>query len=174
MIVRAATAADAGAIAAITNQIIRDTLITFTTAEKTSAQVRDEIAEKGPYVQVAEEAGQILGYISLGGFRTGPGYTRTCEHAIYLAETARGRGAGRALIAAIEAVARADGIHVLVAGISAVNAGGLAFHAAMGFVEVGRMPEVGHKAGQWLDLVLMQKILSPKGVGPADSPVKAG
>ncbi|AFO88035.1 N-acetyltransferase [Phaeobacter inhibens] len=174
MIVRAATAADAEAIAAITNQIIRDTLITFTTAEKTSAQVRDEIAEKGPYVQVAEEAGQILGYISLGGFRTGPGYARSCEHAIYLAETARGRGAGRALIAAIEAVARADGIHVLVAGISAVNAGGLAFHAAMGFVEVGRMPEVGHKAGQWLDLVLMQKILSPKGVGPADSPVKAG
>ncbi|MFV1591387.1 GNAT family N-acetyltransferase [Phaeobacter sp. JH20_36] len=174
MIVRAATAADAEAIAAITNQIIRDTLITFTTAEKTGAQVSDEIAEKGAYVQVAEEAGQILGYISLGGFRSGPGYARTAEHAIYLTEAARGRGTGRALIAAIEEVARRDGIHVLVAGISALNAGGLGFHAAMGFVEVGRMPEVGYKWGQWLDLVLMQKILSPKGVGPADSPAKAG
>ncbi|ATF17822.1 GNAT family N-acetyltransferase [Phaeobacter gallaeciensis] len=174
MIIRPAKETDALAIAEITNQIIRDTLITFTTDEKTPAEVAADITAKGPHMQVAEEAGEILGYISLGGFRTGPGYARTCEHAIYLAETARGRGAGRALMAAIEEVARADGIHVLVAGISAANPGGLAFHAAMGFAEVGRMPQVGYKWGQWLDLVLMQKILSPKGVGAADSPAKAG
>ncbi|WP_405110711.1 N-acetyltransferase family protein [Phaeobacter sp. BS52] len=172
MNVRQARPADASAIAAITNQIIRDTLITFTTDEKTAAEVAAEITAKGPHMQVAEEAGEILGYISLGTFRSGPGYARTCEHAIYLAETSRGRGAGRALMAGIEAVARADGIHVLVAGISAANPGGLAFHAAMGFAEVGRMPEVGYKRGQWLDLVLMQKILSPKEVGAADSPAK--
>ncbi|MDE4131950.1 GNAT family N-acetyltransferase [Phaeobacter sp. QD34_3] len=174
MIVRQATAADAGGIAQITNQIIRDTLITFTTAEKPADQIASEIAQKGARFQVAEEAGTLLGYVSLGAFRAGPGYARTCEHTIYLAETARGRGAGRALIAAIEDVARAEGIHVLVAGISAVNTGGLAFHAAMGFDEVGRLPQVGRKAGRWLDLVLMQKILTVEADAAPDSAAQTG
>jgi phosphinothricin acetyltransferase len=62
-------------------------------------------------------------------------------------------------MARLEDVARADDIRVLVAGVSGANAGAVAFHAAIGFREVGRMPKVGRKWGQWLDLVLMQKDL---------------
>lgn len=39
MILRPATAGDAAAICAITNAVIRDTLITFTTSEKTQTAV---------------------------------------------------------------------------------------------------------------------------------------
>jgi phosphinothricin acetyltransferase len=33
----------------------------------------------------------------------------------------------------------------------------------MGFATVGHVPAVGWKFGRWIDLVLMQKMLSPPG-----------
>jgi phosphinothricin acetyltransferase len=59
----------------------------------------------------------------------------------------------------LEAHAKASGSHVIVAGISSANPRSITFHARRGFVEVGRMPEVGRKWDQWLDLILMQKRL---------------
>ena len=44
--IRAATAADCAAIADIWNPVIRDTLVTFTTAEKTEAGLAATLAEK--------------------------------------------------------------------------------------------------------------------------------
>lgn len=159
MILRRARAADATAICAISNPIIRDTLITFTTEQKTPEGVAAEIAARGPAYLVGEIEGQVLGFASYGAFRAGPGYARSAEHSVQLAPQARGRGMGRALMARLADVAAENGVHVLVAGISGANPDGIAFHAALGFAKVGRLPEVGYKAGRWLDLVLMQKIL---------------
>lgn len=52
------------------------------------------------------------------------------------------------------------GKHVIVGGIESGNTVSLALHRREGFVETGRMPEVGRKFGRWLDLVFVQKILS--------------
>ncbi|MES0824646.1 GNAT family N-acetyltransferase [Ruegeria sp. SCP11] len=160
MIVRRAELGDAAAIAAITNAIIRDTLVTFTTDERTVQSIAADIETRGPGFLVAESDGQVQGFATYGPFRTGPGYAHCREHTIQLASEARGQGTGRALMAALEGAARADGVHVLVAGISSANPDAIAFHAALGFVQVGHMPEVGFKWGKRLDLVLMQKILS--------------
>lgn len=159
MKLRQARPEDAAAICAIANPIIRDTAITFTTLEKTPEGVAAEISARGPAYVVGEVAGQVLGFATYTQFRGGPGYAHSMEHTILLAPEARGRGMGRALIGRLATVAEENGVHVLVGGVSAVNTAGIAFHAAVGFEEVGRMPEVGYKAGQWLDLVLMQKIL---------------
>lgn len=159
MILRRAQLADAAAICAIHNPIIRETDITFTTRERTPDEVAAQIAERGAAFQVALIDRQVAGFATYGAFRKGPGYAATREHSVLLADSARRRGVGRALMQRLEQVALGENVHVLVAGISADNPAAIAFHLSIGFDEVGRMPEVGRKGGQWRDLVLMQKVL---------------
>jgi phosphinothricin acetyltransferase len=159
--IRPATAADAAAIMAIWNAAIRETLVTFNPVEKTEAEVAAVLAARtGPAgaTFVADE-GVVLGFASYFQFRGGEGYARTMEHTVLLAPEGRGRGLGRALMAAVEEDARAKGKHSLFAGVSSANPEGRAFHAALGFEEVAVLPEVGWKWGRWLDLHLMQKRL---------------
>lgn len=159
--IRPAGDADAATIAAIWNPIIRDTVVTFTSVEKTEADVRAVLAARRaahhPFL-VAEEGGMILGFASYFPFRAGPGYARTMEHSINLAPQARGRGLGRSLMAALEHEARARGIHALVGAVSAENAGSVRFHERLGFTETGRLRAVGWKFNRFHDLVLMQKL----------------
>ncbi len=163
MIVRQARIGDAAEVCAITNALIRDTTITFTTRERSEAGIAADIALRWTAFQVAMQDGHVAGFATFGPFRQGPGYAHTRELSIQLAPRARGQGLGRALIERLEQVAIDQGVRVLVAGISGANRQAQAFHAACGFAETGRMPRVGFKAGQWLDLVLMQKAL-PAGV----------
>lgn len=159
MRIRLAQPDDAKAICAISNALIRDSLITFTTVLRSEAATRAAIGAADGAFLVAEEDGSVVGFASFGPFRGGPGYAHTQEHSIQLAPEARGRGVGKNLMVHLEAIALEHDVHVLIAGISSANPAGVAFHKALGFSEVGRLPEVGRKFGQWLDLILMQKIL---------------
>lgn len=161
--IRPARPEDATQILTFWNPLIRDTLVTFNPVEKTEAELREMIVAKplaGHAFLVAEEDGQILGFASYGQFRAGPGYARAMEHTIILAPAAHGLGIGRALMTAIEDDARAKGYHTMVAGVSGGNPQGRAFHAAIGYAEVGVIPESGWKFGRYWDLVLMQKVLA--------------
>ena len=55
--------------------------------------------------------------------------------------------------------ASVQGKHTMWGAVSAENTDGIAFHAACGFTEHGRLPQVGYKFGRWLDLVLMGRRL---------------
>lgn len=161
MKIRPAKASDAEAIADLWNAMIRDTLATFTTEEKTHQAVQEMIAARAGAFWVAE-ADAVLAFVTYGPFRSGPGYAATVEHTIILAPAARGHGLGRQLMQTALNAAGDAGHHVMVAGISSANPDAIAFHAALGFVQTAQMPQVGRKAGQWLDLVFMQKMLSPR------------
>ncbi len=162
MMIRPARQGDVPRLMAFWNPQIRETAMTFTTIEKTEVMLAAEIAacaEEGRAFLVAETGGDVIGVATWFPFRKGPGYAHSAEHTIVLAPEAQGRGAGRALMAALEEHVREQGVHVLVAGVTGENTRAIAFHEALGFAEVGRMAEVGRKFGRWMDLVLLQKIL---------------
>ncbi len=158
-----ATRDDCDAIAALWNPIINDTTITFNSQPKTVEMLRELLEAKTrddqPFL-LARDGDALAGFATYGRFRGGNGYDRTVEHTIMLGAHARGRGLGRVLLTAIEDHARTRAIHTMVAGLSADNGAAIAFHAAMGYVESGRMAQVARKFGHWQDLVLMQKTLN--------------
>lgn len=162
MIIRDAVAADTPAIAEIWNHNIRHTANTFTTTEKTpEGLVRDIESRKveGKGFLAADDCGEVIGFATYFQFRGGPGYAFTAEHSVMVAKAAMGRGAGRALMEALEEHARVAGMHSLIAGVAGENAAGEAFHAALGYRTIAVLPEVGRKFGRWMDLILMQKLL---------------
>jgi phosphinothricin acetyltransferase len=161
--IRAALKADAPAIAALWNGMIRDTLFTFTNSEKSPADIVDTIKARPDAFWIAEMDGHLAGFMTFGSFRAGPGYAHTVEHSVVVADVVQGRGVAAALMARGEEAAAALGHHSMVAGISGANPRAVRFHERLGYAHVGRMPQVGRKEGQWLDLILMQKILQGSG-----------
>lgn len=159
---RDATESDLGGILAIYNHaVLNSTAIwndTPTDLANRFAWLRDR-RSKGYPIVVAEEAGEVLGYASFGDFRPFEGFRISVEHSVYVAEAVRGRGLGRRLVEALFEPARALGKKVMIGGITGGNAASLALHARLGFVETARMPGIGLKFGQRLDLVFMQKEL---------------
>ena len=162
MILRPAGAADHPAILALWNPLIRETTITFSSEEKTPAALAAMIDGRralGQEFFLASEGAELLGFATYAQFRGGDGYANAMEHTVILGQAARGRGVGRALMSRLEDHARAGGAHTLFAGVSAENPAAVAFHAALGFRTLVRIPEAGRKFGRWLDLLLMMKFL---------------
>lgn len=161
MIVEAG-ARHARGIAAIWNPVIRETAITFNAQEKEENDLVRLIvgrADAGHGFFVAEEEGEVVGFATYSQFRAGVGYARAMEHTVILGPEARGRGLGRALMSAVEDHARVRDVHSMIAGVSSENEPGIAFHTAIGYAEVARIPQVGWKFDRWMDLVLLQKFL---------------
>jgi len=160
--IRPATEADLPAILAIYNDAVVNTAAIWNDdivdLDNRIAWFRTRTGQGFP-VLVAVEGDCVLGYASYGDFRAFQGYRLTVENSIYVAGDARGKGAGSALLAALVDAARAQGKHMMVAGIEAGNDVSLRLHAKQGFIETARMPELGFKFGRYLDLVFLQKTL---------------
>lgn len=158
--IRAAVPADAPAICELWNWMISDTLSTFTTILKTPDDLKTLIEDRAGSTFVAEGNGTLQGFVTFGPFRSGPGYAATVEHSVIVHPSVHGRGVGRALMRMAVMAATEQSKHVMVGAISGANPQAVAFHEALGFERVGHLPQVGRKRGQWLDLILMQKMLS--------------
>jgi L-amino acid N-acyltransferase YncA len=165
VIIRDALTGDVATITALYNATIPTSTTAWTETVQSNVERQEWLEHQqsdGFPVLVAEVEGHVIGFAAYEHFRGAgkwPGYRFTVEHSIHVAEAHWGGGVGRALIENLVDRAFAAGLHVMVAAIDGANTGSIEFHRRLGFVEVARMPETGHKFGRWLDLVLMQRIL---------------
>ena len=156
-----ASAEDIPAITAILNHAAAHTTATWHEYPKTEREMAEWFAARRREYAVlaARDASGFLGYGSYGPFRIPSGYRFSAEHSIYVREDARGRGIGKALLAALIDRARAHGLHALIGGVDSQNSLSIALHKTFGFEETGRLPEIGRKFDRWLTLVFLQKRL---------------
>jgi phosphinothricin acetyltransferase len=158
---RLATAADAGAIAAIYNEGIADRVATFETEPRTEAEVARQLTEKAdrfPTV-IVERDGRVVAWAGASAYRSRPAYAGVAEHSVYVARAVRGTGAGRA---ALEALCRAyaeRGFWKIVSRIFPENTASLRLHEQCGFRVVGVYHRHGRLDGQWRDCVIVERLL---------------
>lgn len=157
--IRPAADADLDAILQIHNAAIRESLAIWTDIEVDRADRERWLAEHradGHPVIVAEVEGVVAGYAAYGRWREKAGYRFTVENSVYVAEAYQRRGIARALMIELIALARAAGIHVMIAGIEAGNTASIALHEQLGFEAPLVVREVGTKFDRWLDLAFLR------------------
>ncbi|HEY1292628.1 MAG TPA: arsinothricin resistance N-acetyltransferase ArsN1 family A [Chloroflexota bacterium] len=162
MTVRDASADDAEAIARIYNQGIEDRVATLETAMRTGDERREWLAsrsERHPVLVAARGNGQVLGWASLNQFNPRPAYDHVADLSVYVAREARGSGVGTLLLTALEERARRIGFHKLVLAAFPTNSAGMRLYAQRGFQAVGTYHEQGLLDGDWVDVIVMEKIL---------------
>ena len=106
---------------------------------------------------VARDADLVLGWAALSRVSDRCVYGGVAEVSVYVAEIARGKGIGRALLVELIAESENSGIWTLQAGILAENKASIAVHRRSGFREVGRREKLGKLNGEWRDVVLMER-----------------
>ena len=161
VLVRDAVEADNGAIAAIWNhEVATGTATTDTAPRDADAQRAWLAAHGGPHpVVVAVAAGGVVGYGSRSPYRPKPAFAHTVEDSVYVDRRHRGHGVGAAVLARLLALAAEHGHRSVLARVTAGNAASLALHERHGFGVIGVEHEVAFKHGQWLDVVVMQRML---------------
>lgn len=161
--VRLARPDDAEATRQIYNLSVTTSTVTFDLVPRTlEAQLEWLGARSGAHaVLVAEDAdGTLVGFASLSPWRYRPAYSTSVEDSVYVHEDHQGRGIGRRLLTELVDVARAHGFHAVFARIVGGHSSSVALHAALGFEHVGVEREVGRKFGRWLDVTVMELLLT--------------
>jgi phosphinothricin acetyltransferase len=105
---------------------------------------------------VAVDDGRVVGWVALAPTSARACYAGVAESSVYVAESARGRGVGRALMEALLAGAAAGGIWTIHAGMFPENTASVALHEALGFRLVGRFERIAQLDGVWRDTVLLE------------------
>ena len=105
---------------------------------------------------VAELDGEVAGWIAVVPYSSRAVYGGVGEESVYIAEHARGRGVGRALLSRVVDSARAGGLWTLQAGVFPENEASLALHRSLGFREVGVRERLGQLDDTWRDVVLLE------------------
>jgi phosphinothricin acetyltransferase len=156
------TAADWPVVAEIYREGIATGHATFATEPPATFGDWNKSKVVGCSLIARDETGLVLGWACLTPVSDRCVYVGVAEVSVYVAQAARGRGVGDALMRDVIARSEVLGIWTLQAGIFPENKSSIALHVRNGFREVGRRERIGKMthgpfAGQWRDTVLLER-----------------
>jgi phosphinothricin acetyltransferase len=105
---------------------------------------------------VAALDGEVVAWAALAPYSRRAVYGGVAESSIYVADRARGRGVGRALLRELVHASEQAGLWTLLAGVFPENVASLALHHSCGFRVVGTLTCLGRLDGVWRDVVLLE------------------
>lgn len=174
MIIREAALEDAEKLLEIYGPYVTDTAITFEYQAPSLSEFQERmrcVQEKYPYL-VAEQDGNIMGYVYAAPFKERAAYDWCVETTIYVKKDRKRAGVGRRLYAALEAALALQNILNLNACIgyperedAYLTLDSVRFHERLGYRMVGKFLQCGYKFGRWYHMVWMEKHL---GIHDAD------
>ena len=160
--IRTASPGDAAAIAKIYNEGIEDRVATFETelrsVDDQQAWLRSN-AGRYPAI-VAHFDGEIIGWAGAGSYRDRECYRGIGEFSMYVRRDWRSRGVGDLLVAGLISEAERLGLWKLLSRIFPFNEASRALCRKHGFREVGVYEKHGRLDGEWLDVVIVERLIS--------------
>jgi L-amino acid N-acyltransferase YncA len=156
---RAATIADAAVIAEIYNQGIADRIATFETELRSATDIAGWFT--GEHLVVVAETGEtgLVAFAASFPYSSRACYRGIGEFSVYVTRNHRGRGAGRAALAALIEAAAAQGMHKLTSRVFPENVASRALLKGLGFEEIGVHRRHGRLDGRWRDCVIVERLL---------------
>ncbi len=121
-------------------------------------QIRDQKDREETYVLLLEE--QLIGCGMIKRYSPKEGYNFTCETSIFLARTYTGMGYGTILKKFVLNRCKQLNYHHVVARILATNSTSIAYNQKLGYEIVGTQKEVGRSKDGWVDVVIMQYLVT--------------
>jgi phosphinothricin acetyltransferase len=160
-VLRAATTADAAAIAEIYNESVAAGDATTDERPKSAEEVREIIRGFGrrETILILEGGGEVFGWGVIKRYSERPGYRFCCETSVYLRRQHVGRGYGTYLKKAMIERCRDYGYHHLVAKVFADNERSIDYNLKLGYERVGTQREIAYRAGRWRDVAILQLVL---------------
>jgi phosphinothricin acetyltransferase len=160
--IRDAVPQDGGAIAAIYNYYITDTIVTFEEVPVDGVEIARRIGEVKsaslPWL-VAERDGEVVGYCYAAQWKPRFGYRFTVEITVYVARGCEGQKLGSRLYDELFKALEMRGIHTVIGGIALPNDASIALHEKMGMKKVAQFESVGVKFDRWIDVGYWERIL---------------
>ncbi|MET7993567.1 GNAT family N-acetyltransferase [Amycolatopsis sp. NPDC005232] len=153
--VRALKPGDWAAVRRIYGEGLATGIATFDTTVPTLASLDAKWLPEHRWI--AEADGQVVGWTAAGPVSSRDCYAGVAETSVYVAETHRGRGVGKALLRKQVMAADDAGIWTLQTSVFTENRASLALHHSAGYRTVGIRERIAQRDGKWHDTVFLER-----------------
>ena len=117
----------------------------------------DQVAARPPVGRRADRRARVVGWTAISPVSDRACYSGVGETSVYVAESARGRGVGKALLWRQVNEADAGGLWTLQTSIFPENRASIALHHSAGYATLAVRSRIAQLDGVWRDTVLLER-----------------